>query len=434
MSYQKKTIKIDDLLVNPKNFRFEPVTSQKEAINTMINKMKRKIKNIAEDIAKHGLNPTEFVSVTKTDKEKYLVHEGNRRLTAIKLIDNPRIIQLDEKTKQFFEKLKTDYQENLPSKIECVVFPQEKDTYHWIKLKHTGENKGVGVTHWNNKEQGRFESHVTNSKPKHHIQVQYFMQNNSILFPENHSTTLQRLISNPYIREKIGIYFEDGDLRCRNKKVVIDNLKKISSAMQAPGFNVRKLESKNDRKRWINKILKPPKSPKKIQLRREGEIIKESLIRTKLIPGDFTLTISHNKINFIYKELKELNVDEYGNAVAVLFRVFLELSVKNFIDIKKKDGYDLLQDLTEREKNKKEKEQKIPLSTKIKIVAKYMEKEKILTKDILQPVRIAIQDKYHICSTHTFNSYVHNLNHVPLGNDLKRSWDNLQKFIEKLWE
>ena len=65
MSYEKIFIKIENLLVNPKNFRFDPVANQKEAINIMINKMKLKVKKQAEDIAKHGLNPTESLSVTK---------------------------------------------------------------------------------------------------------------------------------------------------------------------------------------------------------------------------------------------------------------------------------------------------------------------------------------------------------------------------------
>ena len=32
----KTKISIEDLLINPKNYRFEPVTSQSQAINTML--------------------------------------------------------------------------------------------------------------------------------------------------------------------------------------------------------------------------------------------------------------------------------------------------------------------------------------------------------------------------------------------------------------
>ena len=56
MSHTKQFIKIKDLLVNPRNFRFEPVKNQKEALTIMLKKMKPKIKKIAEDIAKNGLD------------------------------------------------------------------------------------------------------------------------------------------------------------------------------------------------------------------------------------------------------------------------------------------------------------------------------------------------------------------------------------------
>ncbi len=433
MNPKKQFIKIEDLLVNPKNFRFDPVANQKEAINIMINNMKPKVKKQAEDIAKYGLNPTETLAVTKTYKGKYIVHEGNRRLTAIKLIDNPRTIPLDEKTKLFFQKLKENYGENLPSQIECTVFSREQETHHWIQLKHTGENDGAGVVRWNNKQQGRFEAHITDTKPKKHIQVQSFMETNEIPF-QGHSTTLQRLINNPDVREKIGIYFENGDLKYKSKQTAIDNLNRISSAMNKPDFTVRKLEHVKDIKKWINEILKSDRRQSTVITRRNGRIVRQTTRRSTLIPQDFTINISHQRIDLICKELQKLDVDKYINAVAVLFRVFLELSINCFIEKKNKEQVNLLKELKQKLKKEKQGDKNIYLRQKMKIVCKYMDKEKILTTSELQPVRIAIDKRYDISSIQTFNSYVHNLDHFPSDSDLKNSWNNMQKFIQKLWE
>ena len=63
-----------------------------------------------------------------------------------------------------------------------------------------------------------------------------------------------------------------------------------------------------------------------------------------------------------------------------------------------------------------------------------MQNEEILTKNELRPVRTAIEKQYDISSIQTFNSYVHNLSHFPSDSDLKHSWDNMQNFIQKLWE
>ena len=428
MSYEKKFIKIENLLINPKNFRFDPVATQKEAINIMINKMKQKVKKQAEHIVKNGLNPTESLAVTKTYRGKYIVHEGNRRLTAIKLIDNPRIIPLDEKTKLFFQKLKKNYGENLPSQIECTVFSQEQEAHHWIKLKHTGENEGVGVVRWDNKQQGRFDAHVTDSKPKKHIQVQSFMETNRIPF-SGHSTTLQRLINNPSVREKIGIDFEYGELKYKDKQDVVDNLTKISSAMRKPGFTVRKLDKTPDSIKWINEVLKEKQPDQIVRVKRKGQPPKDIRIpnsRKELIPENLKINISQDRISLIYNELKDLKIDKYRNAVAVLFRVFLELSVDHFIEnkvsIKNELGL-----VGEKPKNP-------TLRKKITAVSEYMEKKKMLTKDELQPIRIAISNNHDIFSSHTFNSYVHNLEHIPNALDLKVAWNNNQKFIQKLWE
>jgi len=57
MSHKKQLIKITDLLVNSENPRFDPVKNQKLALLVMIEKIKPKIKSLAEDIAKNGLNP-----------------------------------------------------------------------------------------------------------------------------------------------------------------------------------------------------------------------------------------------------------------------------------------------------------------------------------------------------------------------------------------
>ena len=432
MSYTKKSIKIEDLLVNPKNFRFDPVANQKAAINTMINKMKEKVKKQAEDIAKRGLNPTESLSVTKTYKRKYIVHEGNRRLTAVKLIDNPRIIPLDKKTKDFFQKLKTDYGHNLPSEIDCVIFSQEKDTYHWTRLKHTGENRGIGVVPWNNKQQGRFEANITDSKPKKHIQVQHFMEKNSISFPDNHSTTLERLISNPSVRDRIGIDFKDGDLKYKNEQTAVYNLNRISVAMSKDDFNVRKLDSVEDRKKWIKKVLADEhKSPEFVNRSKERGTEKRIKIRATLIPKDLTINIDQERVKRIYEELQNLKIDEYNNATAVLFRVFLELSIMRFIEKKEEEGTDLLKGL---KKKGKDQSGRITLRQKMKVSCDYMKKNQILKKDELQPVFRAIEKEHDISSIQTFNSYVHSLSNIPLGKDLQRSWDSMQKFMKKLWE
>src|SRR5690606_29740542 len=52
--------------------------------------------------------------------------------------------------------------------------------------------------------------------------------------------------------------------------------------------------------------------------------------RKALIPSRLKLTIGQHRINRIYFELRKLDVEEFVNSVAVMFRVFIELSVDQY--------------------------------------------------------------------------------------------------------
>ncbi len=431
MAYKKQSIKITDLLVNLENPRFDPVKGQEHAIAVMIENIKPKIKNLAEDIAKNGLNPGKSWYV-EANNGKYVVLEGNRRLTAIKLINNPKIIKLDKETEDFFQNLKKNFGKNLPSRVDCAVFTNKEDAYHWVELEHTGENKGVGLVKWNSEQTNRFKTQVSGSKLTRGVQVLDFMRDNTVDVSDIDVTNIERLVSTPYVREQIGLDFKNGALALiKSKKNVVDNLRKVASSMREADFNVGKIYTADQRKKWIDETFlgKQPKTDDSNSSEAGGKEDtadsktteqRSSTDRQTLIPKAVRINITQKRINLIYKELRNLSVDEFRNAVAVLFRVFLELSVDHFVTSKKPKGIDL--------------SKQPALYGKLKSVSQYMEDNKLLTKNELKAIRIAASNKNSIFSTDTFNSYVHNLDNIPVSNDLKISWDNMEKFIETLWK
>src|SRR5690606_8653546 len=130
-----KIIKLVNLQVNTENYRFEPVASQKEAINLMINSLGPKIYTLAEHIVDNGLNPNDRIQVVLSshDSTKYNVVEGNRRTVALKLINNPDI--LDSKShlnlKKKFQKLKDKAGKNLITEVECTVYDNPSEADKW---------------------------------------------------------------------------------------------------------------------------------------------------------------------------------------------------------------------------------------------------------------------------------------------------------------
>lgn len=93
ISKNYKQISITRLILNPENDRFESVENEKLALETMLNKLGSKIYVLALDIVKRGLSPKPFYVVPYYNK--YIVKDGNRRTTAIKLLARPKLI--DEK-------------------------------------------------------------------------------------------------------------------------------------------------------------------------------------------------------------------------------------------------------------------------------------------------------------------------------------------------
>lgn len=88
-----KKIKLTSLFVNTENYRFEPLSSQKEAIDKMIEDQEDKLYSLADDIVTNELSPVDLIMVTPSeDVNKYIVLEGNRRITSLKLLNNPTLI------------------------------------------------------------------------------------------------------------------------------------------------------------------------------------------------------------------------------------------------------------------------------------------------------------------------------------------------------
>ncbi|MBN2122453.1 hypothetical protein JW721_05380 [Candidatus Micrarchaeota archaeon] len=93
MAYSK-VIALNNLQLNTENYRFEAVASQKEAMDKIMDNQKVKLYNLARDIAENGLSPIDKIQVSKCDynPSMYKVLEGNRRITSLKLILNPEMI------------------------------------------------------------------------------------------------------------------------------------------------------------------------------------------------------------------------------------------------------------------------------------------------------------------------------------------------------
>ena len=440
MEHETKLISISVLEINTENPRFEAVLNQREAITVMIENQKKKLATLAENIVKNGLNPSDPLIVTPNEKNgrKFKVLEGNRRITVLKLLKNNNLIPEEHKPLlNRFKKLSSDYEKNPIKNVPCVVFPNADEANKWIGLKHTGENDGIGTVTWDAQQKARFEKKVK-GKTIYALQVIDSLKKDDGFHTELKSklsqipsSSLQRLLSDPDARETIGLTVENGLVNSNYPPSEIRKpLTKIITDLASGDFTVKDIYYKNDRLNYLETFKNselPNKStsvskweittPSRPKERKRKPAKPPHSERNTIIPIGCTIYIESVKINKIYEELKHLDLRRFVNAAAVTFRVFVELSVDHFAKVSS---------LPVSSDHK--------LSHKISEVKNYLKQKKLLTREQLKPVDIAISNPSSIFSVNTFNAYVHNEHLNPIASDLKTTWDNLEPFILKMWE
>ncbi|GAH66311.1 unnamed protein product, partial [marine sediment metagenome] len=256
-------------------------------------------------------------------------------------------------------------------------------------------------------------------------------------------TSIQRLIGDPYVREALGIDITDGYVNVNLPPgQIINGLTKLVMDIATQNKSVDDIRHKDDRVNYINEFteedlpdvtanpvetwelrsqispvtprISPRKAPSTVPGKKSTPL---STSRKTLIPSSCVLRIRQApRINKIYRELRDLEIDLFENSGAVMFRVFLELSLEEYAR-----GQKISFNENER------------LVNKLKKVADYLKNAKLMTDNELKPIRVACSSKDALFATNTLNAYVHNPYFAPKSIDLKITWDNFQKFFEAMW-
>lgn len=154
MSYEEKKLKISDLFLDEQNPRFSEVDNQKEAINAMLEEQGNKITNLANDIYRNGLNPSARLIVFK-EKKRLTDGDGNRRLTALKILETPSLADTYPSIKKRIQNILAT-KGSVPFEVSCVIFNQRKEARRWIENNHDGEQEGRGLVRWTAEQKDRF--------------------------------------------------------------------------------------------------------------------------------------------------------------------------------------------------------------------------------------------------------------------------------------
>lgn len=446
-------ILVSQLLLDLQNPRLpDGKQNQQEAIRSMLRAQKDKIVALATHLVEHGPNPSTLPIVMPASghKDMYEVLDGNRRITACKLLGAPALAEgiLDGAKLKRLKHLAVRFERDPIVELRCIVVADREEADTWIQLIHRGQKEGAGLVEWDGQVAARYDARK-GSKPFPLIVLDYVREHAQLSeetrkridegkFPV---TNLERLVKTPYVRKKLGVEESQGTLvTTYPEEEVLKGLTNVVEDLGSSRVTVSNIKSQEQRINYINSLsdkdLPDAKSilaaPRPIGVPptptnpKTGTVIRQrqhapTRDRTTLIPREFKPNISQLRIGKLLGELKRLNVDDYPNAAAVMFRVFIELSIDHFLEHKLSW-----------------QQQKISntfLSDKLISVTNYFEKNNVMTRAELAPIKLAAGGQtLLVASVKTLHYYVHSRHFSPVPSHLKIAWDDLQPLVEKLWE
>jgi uncharacterized protein YjgD (DUF1641 family) len=483
--HRTETIQLTEIFLDPENPRHDEIQSQRDLISAMVTDQGDKLVRLAKDIIDIGINPSDIPILIphSSENDKYFVVEGNRRITALKLLHEPSLCSNKKLSKRFMD-LKEVFAKSPINEVQCVIYNDRESSDHWVDLKHTGANNGIGTEQWDSTAKRRRIDRQKKT-PRKDLQLKNFLSKCDALdseaqkaFKQLDITTVNRLVGDPDIRKFLGLTLSKGILF--SKYSLLETIR-VLEAFFAPfatgAKNVTDVYHKDDRTDYRIKLDQstsadqtkaveepwPLNSPPPLErtpqanntspstdnnptpqtnssqttalgndqtptapdnLAAPPEAGPASPARTPSRPLsknrkcliDKSISIPHKRINGIYTELRKLDVHAFENSVAVLFRVFLELSLDVYIS-----------------KNAISTHENDKLRNKVEKVGKFMKQNNLLTDQQLKPVNKAVSDNHSLFSTNTLNAYVHNSTIQPKGTELNATWDEMSDFIRQLW-
>ena len=124
-----KRIELGKLVINRANDRHGELENETAAIAWLFANREAHMRNLAKDVlASRGIYEPPLVY---PEGDKFIVFDGNRRTTCLKLIGNPRRAPTVE-LQQFFQKLKDEWSGKLPDKIECQIERDRDRIDGWV--------------------------------------------------------------------------------------------------------------------------------------------------------------------------------------------------------------------------------------------------------------------------------------------------------------
>lgn len=445
-------LKVEHLVLDNDNPRITHSDSQQQTLQKVVRDQKTKLVRLAQSIVEHGLSPIERLIVMQVtpNPKRYIALEGNRRVATLKVLTNAAVmtgIDMPAGTQKALERLAKVFDKSKVASIDCFEVGSREDARYWIELRHNGEDQGRGVVSWRPIVAARYRKRSP-AIQAFDVVIEHggFSEDEAERLRQQFPlSTFQRFLESPEVRDQIGLRVVQGQLRSNLPPAeFIKPLKKIVTDLaDKEGNNSRRFNSTKAMVDYVKGFsrgdkadLSKPVAERPVEGIQSSEFGKGSKARarpakrsddpstrTTVVPKGCPVNVTDNRIAEIYKELRTLKLDDANNAIAVLLRVFLEMSVDHFLE---KSGSQLDEVLPNSKRRWKDLQKKLAEAVEILVNVG-------VPRAHFAAVIRSLSVKNSPMNVDLFHLYVHDRFATPVTSDLKAAWDHAQPLFARIW-
>jgi len=392
------------------------------------------MRNLTKDIVDRG-EIYEFPLVSP-DGDRFIVFDGNRRVTCLKLLDEPRRAPTVE-LQAFFREQRERWKDAFPKSVQCQVELDRDRIDEILYRRHTGTQSGVGQSTWDDRIKATFVARtgkgggpsIADEIEKRLAEAQRLPSRRKI--PRS---TMNRLLSAEPLRAQVGVSMKGGRFEfIKDEDASLNALARIANDLATRVVVLGDIWDLEGKKRYL-KVLQddgvlpapgPEYSQKQTKSAPAHSPMKSATVRptARPIPSVRSTLIPHKDFGLIWpgrlqrhhqiwEELQfHLDLKKHSNAISVLLRVLVELSLENYI---REAGVSV-------HENDKLAMRLEKASTHLLKLGKINEKQMDVVRKFKQGEKLISAD--------TLNKYVHSANFAPSPEHLMSIWDSLADVI-----
>lgn len=421
MPYQP--IPVRSLRVNRANDRHGELENETAAIAELFRLHENHMKGLATDIAREGAvyDPP----LVLPSGETYVVFDGNRRVTCLKLILEPGRSPTQD-LRAFFDGLRGTFKGEIPDEITCQIEEDRLRIDAILHRRHTGAQGGVGQLAWNDRAKTNFAERTgQGGRVNVASEVERFLEGEGRLPGDQIPwSTLTRLLSSEEFRGRVGVSTAGNRFALtHDREAVADALARIARDLVNQVVTLGHLWNNEGKRTYLNRLqdegilpreeerLPEPAAPggaPRVRRRRPPIIPPQ----TTFIPADaphIQWIGAQQRIRAVWEELQLLQLSTHPNAVSALLRILVELSVESYIA----------------EHNLQPRND---LSHKVGAVATSLLQRGLIDRHYHDEIdRMRRSDE--LISIATMQRYIHSQDFAPMENELRTYWNRLNRFL-----